>query len=635
MKPTIKLFKAVLIKNKTKRKPSKELLAKTIKKGFIFSPEVVANFSDYDELISIVEQEIGLTSEKLNNAFHKSWAKIKDAKIEQLVLEQITHYFTTYGFEALGVYSENSVYIPSEKLEIPELKEGIKLVVIKGYTKKELKKKLLNLLSSGIALKEDTIDDVVKVAGLVEIGIKDIDLINNREVKIKLYDRLGKIPEAPIEFLRYIIFKDTGKTLLIKNPGLIEQIKHESSYSDDSFKLIKKYKKEYGLEKLSEIFYRFKPLFLAFRENEKNKPLINKIRKLAKKNHKPLGEDYLGSITSKIKEGKNVSRIKLELELDKVNIFRKIRLAYALKYRTKEVDSILYRIRNGKGYATDFSFTNRSAIKRVLDIVLDSIVKDIKPNVKGKKVYIPKEINYTLPATEKQFTGNFPSGTYISLSKDMIVGIHWEDVESRRIDLDLSLISMDGKIGWDESYRTDARDVLFSGDMTSAPKPQGATELFYVKRQLKNPFIMNLNYYNYQESSEVPFKIIVAKEEAKNFNQNYMVNKNNVISIAKSKINEKQMVIGLLVPTTNGTKFYFAETSIGKSITSSNNDFVDNTRKYLLNFYNNTIELKDILEKAGAKLMKTKDKCDINLSPEDLEKDTILNLLIKNEKKKN
>ena len=40
------------------------------------------------------------------------------------------------------------------------------------------------------------------------------------------------------------------------------------------------------------------------------------------------------------------------------------------------------------------------------------------------------------------------------------------------------------------------------------------------------------------------------------------------------------------------------------------------------------IELKDILEKAGAKFVKDKEKCDIDLSPETLEKDTILNLLV-------
>ena len=84
---------------------------------------------------------------------------------------------------------------------------------------------------------------------------------------------------------------------------------------------------------LSEIFYRFKPLFLALRSNQGLRPIINKIRKLAVTHHKPMLEDYLNNITAIIKTGKGIDPKKLREELKKVNTFRKIRLAYALKYR--------------------------------------------------------------------------------------------------------------------------------------------------------------------------------------------------------------------------------------------------------------------------------------------------------------
>ena len=67
----------------------------------------------------------GKDGEKWNQTFHKSWEKVEKAPIEQLVLEQIVHYITTYGFEELGIYDKNSVYIPKEKLEIPELDKDI------------------------------------------------------------------------------------------------------------------------------------------------------------------------------------------------------------------------------------------------------------------------------------------------------------------------------------------------------------------------------------------------------------------------------------------------------------------------------------------------------------------------------
>jgi len=650
MNPTIQLFKALPISVKRK-KTNKSLLEKTIKRGFIFSPEVIYNYTE-NELTNLID-EIGITAEQMNSAFHKSWQKIKETDIEQLVVEQIAHYLTTYGKEQPEEYIEEKgaqwgvdnlggkiiglkdfesnkvggdyVYIPNEKLEVPGMKEDINLVIIKGYTKKELKEKLLKLLDAGVALKEDTIKDVIEVSLFLELNEKDIENIKNKEVKSALYDYLNLVPENPVEFLRYIIFKSTEKTLLIKDSSTIEKIKESKNLN--IINLFTKYDSKCGLERLAEIFYRFKPIFLAFRTNTKLKKTINKIRRLAVKYHKPMPEDYLNEITAKIKKGEEIDKKKLEEELDRVNTFRKIRLAYALKFRTKNADSILYRIRNNKSYATDFNFEHKTMAKRILEIVLNSISKDVSKNVKGKKVFIPENINYSLPATEKQFTGNFPSGSFVSIPKDMVFGIHWENQDSHTIDLDLSVISDNEKFGWDSSYRSEGKDVLFSGDVTDAS--EGASELFYVKKQVKNALILVVNYYNYDENIEVPFKIIVAKEQVSDLKKNYMVDPNNVIAATESKIDQKQKVLGLLVTTTNECKFYFAETYLGKSITSSNSEFMENSRKYLFDFYQDTINLKDILIKAGAKIVKERGKSDIDLSPESLEKDSILKLIIK------
>jgi len=289
---------------------------------------------------------------------------------------------------------------------------------------------------------------------------------------------------------------------------------------------------------------------------------------------------------------------------------------------------VLYRIRNGKGWATEaieYNTEQKKEARKVSNIILNSIVGDIKKNVEGKKVYIPSFIDYGLPATEKQFTDNFPSGTYISVPDDLIVGIHWQNVDQNRIDLDLSLVEMDNKIGWDGDYRTSKRDVLFSGDMTDAPK--GASELFYVKKQPRKVFILFVNYYNYSADIEVPFKILVAEEKVGKLKMNYMVNPNNVLAIAKSRINQKQKMLGLLVTSESGNRFYFAETNVGKSITSRNNKYSEYSRKYLSNFYENSISIRDLLVRTGAKITDSKEESDIDLSPEILEKDSILNLL--------
>lgn len=355
------MFKGLPIKTKRGKQADKKLLEKTIKRGFIFSPEVVYNYSNYNALIKLVEEVYGITAEKLNNSFHKSWVKVKEADIEQLVVEQIAHYLTTYGKEQPEEYIEekgeqwgvdnlggkiiglgdfesdkiggNYVYIPKEKLEIPECDiSGMKLVIIKGYTKDELKTKLLKLLGSGIALGEDTINDVMDVATFVKLNENDIENVKNKEVKALLYDYLNLFPENPVEFLRFVVYKSTTETLLIKSTDLIEKIKESKNIN--VIKLFGEYEKKYGLSRLAETFYRHKPIFLAFRTNKRLKVIVNKIRRLAIKYHKPLPEDYLNSVTAKIKKGEKIDNKKLKEELNKVNIFRKIRLLYALKFRT-------------------------------------------------------------------------------------------------------------------------------------------------------------------------------------------------------------------------------------------------------------------------------------------------------------
>ncbi len=314
-----------------------------------------------------------------------------------------------------------------------------------------------------------------------------------------------------------------------------------------------------------------------------------------------------------------------------MNVFRKIRLAYALQYlNIKDVDSILYKIRNGKGYVKDFSFKyGTPLLKEALDKIIGSIIIDLSKNVKGKKIYIPKHVNYTLPSTEKQFTGNFPSGTSIVIPSDLIFGVHWNNVPGYRVDLDLSLINADGKFGWDGDYRSEQGEILFSGDITDARGKNGATELFYVKKQKEENYLVYLNYYNYNAEEVVPFKIITAQKKLNTLKRNFMVDPNNVIAVASSKMDKKSKILGIVSVTTKECKFYFSETYVGNSITARNNKQTEQSKNYLVNFYKNSIKLDELLEKAGATIVHEKDEeVDIDLSIESLEKDTILNLLV-------
>jgi len=666
---TLKLFKALPITSETSKLSTQKAYANTrtimntLSKGYVLAPEIYNEYSVIGILINEIDEVLGLSGAQMNATLHKSWNKVKNASMYQLVLEQCLHYITTYGFEALGIYDESTVYFPYEKLEVPaiELTENLQVTIIRGLTKSELKARVLKLLQSGIALHEDTIKDVVTVCNFVGIDTNDLMSIKNKEVSIILYEQLKLVPRNPTEFIRYIVYKSTSETLLIKNRKLLGMIK--ASTVDVTY-LFERYAEQVGLEHLARIFNRYKPYFLAFKRSSATpqkmhtigsrvprsllrtvyapskapsiNTYINKIRKLSKKYHAPMKRDYLNDVTSLIKSNK-IDGDTLAKALIEANIFRKIRLAYALRYRTKNPDSILYKVRNGKGYAKAFSFDAPLGLTTaVYNMVTQSIINDMKKKVDGKVIYIPEGLTYALPATEKQFTGNVPSGTCVEISEDMLFGVHWENTKGHRIDLDLSLMNAHvGKIGWDSSYRTSDRSIMFSGDVTDARGKNGASEVFFVQKGAYGNYLMQVNYYNYSKDVPVPYTLFVAKEKPRggthsgSLKNNYMVNPNNIVGVAKSKITDKQHILGLLESTREGCKFYYVQTAMGHNRSAKVTGVSEMSRKYLFNYYGDTISLNDILIDAGATIVTdpNTEGIEIDLSPQALTKDTIISLI--------
>jgi hypothetical protein len=638
-KETLRLFNSILIDYNYKNKNfiDTNILKRTIKNGYILDSRIEPTIDKLEEIENIV----GISGEKANSSFHKSWSVIKDATIEQLVIQQIVHYITTYGFERLGIYSEDTIYIPHEALELPAITTDIHLTVIKGLTKSEILDNILILTESGIALSKETLTDLMTIIKALNYTGDFVPQIKNRELKALLYDFYNIAPIEPVDYLRYIVGKLTHESLLIKNKYLIEKIKASDGKALDS--LLKLAPRD-----LASIFFRFKPLFLAMKSVSHNKTFFNRLRKEAVTMHKPLPEDYLNTVTSNIKNVRALNCRNLTSKLASASIFKKIRLAYALSNRLHAGDSIVYKIRNGRGWATDFRWDKdlNYLTSDVLDIVTASIASDMKEKVFGKTVYIPSTIHYALPATEKQFLGNIPANSYVSIPHDMVVGVHWfntdgkddneeydyyaayRDGDNGRVDLDLSLLSLNSKYGWDSYYRSDGRDIMFSGDVTSAPKPDGASEFFYLHNITDEPKTLYVNYFNFRDAS-VACKLIIASEPVQDFERNYMVNVNNIIATTNINLTKKQNLLGLIMGVDGENRFYFSNTSIGDSITSRNSAIIEKVNEFMKNSCQNIIELSDILSKAGANVVSQRPEKEeyIDLSFENLDKNTFIKLL--------
>jgi hypothetical protein len=575
---TLKLFNAVL----AKESDAEVFISQD---GFIIEPFALWAKK---EIISYYAKE-KLNGNDLNKTFHKSWQKIKESTRFELLMEQLFHYFSTYGSRFQG-----EVYIPDEVLNIPDLKLNFK--VIKACSEEELQEKCLALLRSGIALKEETIDDLLSILhDELEYDFTGKENIRNKEAIIKIADRYDIYPENNVEFLRYVIYKTTKETLLIKNNDLINDIKQSKfnpTYLFESF----------GLEKMAEIFNRFKPLFLAYKNRAPK--VINKISKLSKIYHKPLISNPLNNATNILLENSDLHWLE---NASPFALFKALSACYSRMYGQ---DTFVYRIRNGK------SWTKKSIGTSVNELNYDFILGYLKSKYRfeGRKFYFLEDVEFALPTSEKMFVGNIPTGTRF-FGERLAVGIYWENAWGA-YDLDLSGLNIAGKIGWNAAYNQNSGQLMYSGDITSAPN--GAVEYLYANRGLMAPTLVMNNVFN--GNSDCGYKIVIGKGDAVSYD--YMMNPNNLFAEAKCQSVQKQTVLGMLLPKDGRQCFVLLNFGAGHAHVSGNTEISVMATNALYQQWYEPISFNLLIQELRAEIVYDKENADFDFSLENLEKDS-------------
>ncbi|WP_294298103.1 hypothetical protein [uncultured Chryseobacterium sp.] len=575
---TLQLFNAVL----AKESPAEAFISDD---GFIIEPSALWA---KNQILSYYARE-KLNGNDLNKTFHKSWQKIKDSTRAQLLLEQVYHYISTYGSDFRG-----EIFIPNEVLNVPDLKLTFK--VIKAYTEKEMIEKCLSLLSSGIALKEETIDDVLSVLhNDLHYNFTGKENIRNKEAIIKIADRYDIFPENPVEFFRYVIYKTTRETLLIKNDDLINRIiqsKFNPTWLFESF----------GLEKLAQIFNRFKPLFLAYKNRAPK--TINRISKLSKVHHQPLVSNPLNNATNMLLENSDLHWLE---NATPFALFKALSACYARMYGQ---DTFVYRIRNGK------SWTKQSTATSVNGLNYDFILTYLKSkyHLSGKKFYFPEDLEFALPTSEKMFAGNIPTGTRF-FGERLAVGIYWKNAWGA-FDLDLSGLNIAGKIGWNAAYNQNEGQLMYSGDITNAP--DGAVEYLYASHGLTAPTLVMSNVFNGNSNCE--YKIIIGKGDAVSYD--YMMNPNNLFAEAKCQSVQKQMILGMLLPKNEKQCFVLLNFGAGHSHVSGNTEVSVMATNALYQQWYESLSFNHLIQELGAEIVAHREEADFDFSLDKLEKDS-------------
>jgi hypothetical protein len=549
---------------------------------------------------------VWLNSQKrdYNSTFYKSWNDIISKSRFELYIDQLRHYASTYGTSHTG-----EVYLPEGEVVVPELK---KFKVILPITQEEVVSRCENMLFSGIALKQETIEDILTVFEILNHKISDINKVKNKETKMFLFKQTNSIPNTAVEMVRFLIYLATDKTLLIKDKETIEAIKLKKIE-------ISSYVNKFGLEELSSVFLRFKPIFLAFRNTVGNRQIVNRLRRLAKTNHEPMKIGYFEKLLSSPE-----SIGDLEKNLNDITNFKKITLLQTILVRQKQLNNKIFVIRNQKMFVKQEQvYSDISYLSLLYDVIYKDLVESVKKN--KCKVKLQKGVNLTLPTSEKSFIGNYPLGTSFDFSdSDNIVGINWRGEDGAQ-DLDLKLIDVDGKqYGWNAAYKNSNNSILYSGDMTSA-EPE-ATELFYTTKEF-NPCIVKVNLF--YGSKDAKFRFFLAKEKLKKDNSSsygrwgqvsHMVDPNNILVNVECQMDSNEKTLGVITEN----KFILAQFRVGRGRVAYNS--VTNLyTEYALNTLDCYISLENLLKDAGFTITDTNPDVDLT----ELSKDSLMNLLKK------
>lgn len=538
-----------------------------------------------------------LSGNDLNKSFYKSFETVLNSSRFDLYMDQILHYISTYGTDF-----EGEVYIPVGNAEAPKLE--LKFTVVKAVSREEMIEMCLDMLRSGIALKEETIDDLLEILEDICYMFTGKEGIRNKESLIKIADMHGVLPDDNVEVLRYCVYKATGDTLLIKSEDSIKKIKVSAFNPEEVFV-------NHGVEKLAQIFNRFKPIFLAFKKRCPS--TINKIAKLSKGFHIPMKANPLNEVTCRKLGMADVSY--LSTNATPYALFRAMN---AMSSRLYGQSSFCYRIRNGKSWSKEGSKANCDILIHNIDAV-QKIVKR-RFNLEGVSVYMPDDVEYTLPTSEKMFVGNIPTGTTF-YGDQLAIGVYWENSWGA-YDIDLSAVSLEGKkIGWNAAYYN-KDGITYSGDMTDARN--GAIEYLHFQGAVSHPYLVCSNVYRGNDSG-VKYKIVIGK--GSDVSKPYMMDPNNVMAEVKTATVQKQMVLGIVAPpSVVGGPQGFTVLNFGSGGTRVSGPAMVRTRAIYEQYALCDTSLRTVLTYLGADLSRSREESTHDLSIDSLSKNSFMKI---------
>lgn len=578
LKNTIEVYKAVCTGNI--QNPCEEQFCETMKYGFALDRGV-----DVATLLEVCQHynNTKLDSSGLDK-FLFSVDDMQNSDITEKVMKQIFHYMSG------GNWGKNTVEMSGNTLTVDALRV---------ITLEELHELVEDDLYNNTPLTSERVKAISEIIKDFYFKI-DPSKIKNNEFKIYLMDE-GLLEDVTgDDVMRYIIYKITGNTMLIKSRTVIYELENHNKHIEVDI-LLEKYTPQ-----LAQVFNRHKRLILALK-SKTNKTTVNKISKLSKTMHVPIQQNIASTFISHFLKMNGYSNkdlktlIKQVLDSDKITTRDMFKYINLLRVRKQEIENKFYMVRNGKVFYKENkeAWTDRHEL--IYDTVMESLVSEFR-FLKDLRIKYPTNVDYGLPISEKQSVGHLPFGTKITTEDRISAGMYWENNGGAN-DLDLSTVSLKGeRTGWGQvsSYESD-RDFLFSGDITNAPS--GAIEYMTQNKEQVAPCILINNIYSGNEGSK--YKLIVGStEETK---KGRYLDKP-IVEIDTSFIAKRSEVLGVI----KSNQFIVYRTAVSSSSMSSPRD------KAILPYINSKfLTMGELFQKIGVEFEEY-EEYDIDLSVENI-----------------
>ena len=437
----------------------------------------------------------GYNNETFNSTLMESFAAVANMSREEFYLTQILHYLTTYGTNF------TTPFVVGARTFTPEETKVLKITIIRAESASRSLERINELFATTVAPKAQNIHYYRALASLATIAPEEV---KSRELMIMMCAERGIKPSDPEILFRYLVYCATKETLIIKNKDLISTIKHAAARNN--IELINSLTED-EMKALASIFYRYKPLFLAFKTPE-TASVINKIRRLAVKYHKPQSANTIKNFVN-LNSEEQATIIARATNRELIKLYN----ALAVSSGTR-----LFQIRNGKIWVREEEHSSIDLLDKIRTAIAIGIeLRKRLKNYRGMTVYIPRGISYAVPYSEKQFSGAIPWGTAIGATDKenaFTIGVHWvNDPDESGCDLDLHAHTPTRHFGWNSDYISgDDDEIIYSGDMTNAPAPKAAAESFYINN-VNEPVILTLNAFNAKSNKQFQFFMTEGKDD--------------------------------------------------------------------------------------------------------------------------